>query len=297
MLLNGAAIQAAATGFRALYKAGFEQAQPLYPELVVEISSEGHAETYDVILGLPQVREWVGERQVKNMKVWDYSLTNRTWELTIGVKRELFEDDRLGIIKPQFQNMGMQMALHPDTLLGQLFSNAFTTGLCYDGKAFIATNHPIVGGTVSNKVTGALTSDNFAAAIKLLREMKDYEGNPIDVLGMGGKLMLVVGPALEATARALLLAQQGASGASNTDYQRAMLKVFNRITGNAWFLMVVGAPMKPFILQMRRRPEVVARDQVSDDNVFNDNEVRYGADGRWEMGYGLYQLAVGSTGA
>lgn len=297
MILNGAAILAAAVGFKALFLEGFSQAKPVYPDLVIEVPSTGNSETYDFILGLPSVREWVGERQVQNLKAWDYELRNKTWELTIGVPRELYEDDRLGIIKPQFANMGMQMNLHPDVLLSTLLENAFTTGLCYDGKAFIATNHPIAGGTLSNRVTGALSAEKFAEAIQKLRQMKDYEGNPIDVLGMGGKLMLVVGPALEATARALLLAQQGASGATNTDFNRAELKVFNRISGNAWFLFVVGAPIKPFILQMRRKPELVAKDQVNDESVFNDNEVRYGASGRWNMGYGMYQMAVGSTGS
>jgi len=298
MILNGAAILAAATGYRALYKKGFEAAAPLYPQLVAEVPSAGHAETYDLILGLPQVREWIGERQVKAMKVWDFTLTNKTWELTVGVKRELYEDDRLGLLNPQFEAMGMQMALHPDVLLSELFANAFdATAPCYDGKAFIAADHPLAGGsTLSNLVTGALASATFNTAVKKLRQMKDYEGNPIDVFGMGGKLVLVVGPALESTARTLLLAQQGAGGATNTDFQRAELEVFSRITDSSWFLCVKGAPVKPFILQMRRKPAVVARASTSDDNVFFDNEVVHGADGRWEMGFGLYQLIVGSTG-
>ncbi len=298
MILNGAAIRAAATGYRAMYKKGFEQAKPLWPRLCIEIQSTGHAETYDLILGLPQVREWIGERQVKNLKVWDYSLTNKTWELTIGVKRELFEDDRLGMLNASFQNMGVQMSLHPDVLLAELLANAFTTGLCYDGEAFFSADHPRSNGdTWSNLQAGALDSTTFNAAIQKLRSMVDYEGNPIDVFAMGGKLVLVVGPALESTGRALLLAQQGASGATNTDFGRAELEVFSRLSGNAWYLIVEGAPVKPFILQMRRKPVVVARDQVSDENVFNDNEVRFGADGRWNAGYGLPQLAVGSTGA
>jgi len=297
MLLNGAAIRAAATGYRALYKKGFEQAKPLWPRLCIEIESTGHAETYDQIMGLPQVREWIGERQIRSMKVWDYTLTNKTWELTIGVKRELFEDDRLGILNASFQNMGVQMSLHPDVLLAELLANSFTTGLCYDGQPFFSASHPKNGGTWSNLQTGALDSDNFNAAIQKLREMVDYEGNPIDVFAMGGKLLLVVGPALESTARALLLAQQGASGATNTDFGRAELEVFSRLSGNAWFLIIENAPVKPFILQMRRKPQVVARTQISDDNVFYDNEVHYGADGRWNAGYGLPQLAVGSTGA
>lgn len=297
MILNGATIRASSTGFKALYVQGFAAAEPIYADLVAEIPSKGYAETYDHILGVPAVREWIGERQVKNMKVWDFTIRNRTWEDTIGIPREMYEDESLGLFSPQFTALGMQMRLHPDVLLAELLDAAFTTGLCYDGKAFVATNHPLKSGTQSNKVTGALSSTTFAEAIQKLRQMKDWEGNPIDVFSMGGKLQLVVGPALEATARQLLLAQQGSSGATNTDFGRATLKVFSRITGNQWFLVVIGAPIKPFILQMRRKPALVIKDMPDDDSLFEDNMIVAGADGRWNMGYWMYQLCVGSTGS
>lgn len=297
MILNGAAIRASSITFLTLFTKGFEQAKPTYPELVTEVPSTGDSNVYDFVLGIPAVREWIGERQIQNLKVWDYTLRNKTWEDSVGIPREAYEDDSLGLFKPQFAMLGNQMSLHPDVLLAELLANAFTVGLCYDGKAFIATNHPLKTGTLSNKVSGALSTTTFNEAIQRLREMKDYSGNPIDVMGMGGELVLVVGPALESTARGILLAQQGASGASNTDYNRAKLKVFSRITNSSWFLMVAGGPLNPFIFQMRRKPVLVVKDMPDDDALFYDNQVVAGADGRWNMGYLLYQLIVGSTGS
>jgi len=296
MIVNGRTISLAAVGFRALYKQGFENAAPTYPDWCQVVNSTGDTETYVLVDGLPQMREWVGERHVKNLRAFDYSLRNRNWEMTVSVHRNLFEDDQIGVIKPRFVGMGAAARLHPDKLFADLLSNGFSTGKGYDKVAFFSASHPLDGAVQSNLVSGALASDMLNDGIKLLRQMKNYAGEPIDVFAYGGDLTLMVGPALESTARALVLAEYGDGGKSNMDFNRARLKVNNRITGNAWFLGVAGGPIRPFIHQVRRQPEVIAKDQPSDDCVFTRNEVEYGADGRWEMGYGMYQMVVGSAG-
>lgn len=66
-------------------------------------------------------------------------------------------------------------------------------------------------------------------------------------------------------------------------------------TGNPWFLIDVGQVMKPIILQIRRDfGDIVARDKVTDDNVFDFNEFRYGVDARMNVGFGFWQYAWGS---
>ena len=63
-----------------------------------------------------------------------------------------------------------------------------------------------------------------------------------------------------------------------------------------WFLLCTKRPVKPFIFQNRRKPQIVAKDDPSDDNVFFKKEYIYGVDSRCNAGYGLWQLAFGSTG-
>lgn len=65
-------------------------------------------------------------------------------------------------------------------------------------------------------------------------------------------------------------------------------------TGNPWFMLDTSRSIKPLILQMRRPAQFVAKDKPSDDNVFEDNELRYGVDGRWNAGFGFWQMAYGS---
>ncbi len=65
--------------------------------------------------------------------------------------------------------------------------------------------------------------------------------------------------------------------------------------GTPWFLLDTTRALKPIILQVRRDfGDIVAKDKVTDNNVFDRNEYVYGVDARMNVGYGLWQLAWGS---
>lgn len=64
--------------------------------------------------------------------------------------------------------------------------------------------------------------------------------------------------------------------------------------GAPWFLLDVSRPLKPFIFQERKKPEFVAMNRLDDEHVFSRAEYRYGADARWNGGYGFPQLAFAS---
>jgi phage major head subunit gpT-like protein len=64
--------------------------------------------------------------------------------------------------------------------------------------------------------------------------------------------------------------------------------------GDPWYLMDLSRPIKPIILQIRQRPEFVAQDRPTDENVFMRKKFRYGVDDRKNVGFGLWQIAYGS---
>ncbi|MCF1744627.1 Mu-like prophage major head subunit gpT family protein [Paradevosia shaoguanensis] len=64
--------------------------------------------------------------------------------------------------------------------------------------------------------------------------------------------------------------------------------------GQAWFLMCTSRPLKPLILQRRKDFEFVAKDALTDDNVFNNKEFVYGTDARFNAGFGFWQFAYAS---
>lgn len=64
--------------------------------------------------------------------------------------------------------------------------------------------------------------------------------------------------------------------------------------GTPWFFLDVSRAIKPLILQWRKDFEFVAKDRLTDDNVFNNREFVYGTDSRMNVGFGFWQMAWGS---
>ncbi|SDH91852.1 Mu-like prophage major head subunit gpT family protein [Roseospirillum parvum] len=65
-------------------------------------------------------------------------------------------------------------------------------------------------------------------------------------------------------------------------------------TGEPWFLLDLSRAIKPVIYQERKAFQFVSMTKETDENVFKRNEFLYGADGRSNVGFGLWQLAWGS---
>ena len=65
-------------------------------------------------------------------------------------------------------------------------------------------------------------------------------------------------------------------------------------SGNPWFLLDTRRPLKPLIFQQRKKAEFVALDAPDDPNVFTKKEYQYGVDSRCNVGFGFWQMALGS---
>ena len=58
------------------------------------------------------LREWIGPRQVKNLTARGFTTRNRKFESTVSISRVDMADDRLGMFKPMFSEMGTIAARH-----------------------------------------------------------------------------------------------------------------------------------------------------------------------------------------
>lgn len=223
MIINRSNLSILYTALKTAFNNGFAGLQPQWNQIATEVPSTTSENVYAWLGQFPGMREWVGDRVVRNVKQHDYAIRNKTWESTIAVPREAIEDDQYGVYAPMAQEMGRAAAEHPDTLVFGLLAAGFTTP-CYDGQYFFDTDHPAT----------------------------DASGNEVSVSNF-----------------------QGGSG-------------------TPWFLVDDSRAIKPIIFQMRRKPEFTAKDQPTDDNVFFQKEFVYGTDGRWNVGFGLWQLAYAS---
>lgn len=67
--------------------------------------------------------------------------------------------------------------------------------------------------------------------------------------------------------------------------------------GTPWFLADLSRAIKPIIFQDRKKPQFVSLTSPTDPNVFNRAEFVYGVDARYNVGFGLWQMAFGSRQA
>jgi phage major head subunit gpT-like protein len=66
-------------------------------------------------------------------------------------------------------------------------------------------------------------------------------------------------------------------------------------SGAFWFLWDCGRPIRPAIWQEREAYKLVRMDAITDEKVFNENEFRFGIDGRSAIGVGYWQLCYASN--
>jgi phage major head subunit gpT-like protein len=218
MIINQSVLSGIYRSFSVIFNQAFDGAPSQWPVLAMEAPSAGRSVDYKWLGDFPMMREWLGERVIKDLSAFHYEITNKDYESTIEVDRNDIQDDQIGIYTPMIQGLAQAAAQHPDLLVFALLAAGFDT-TCFDGQYFFDSDHPVGTGTQSNYGGGSST---------------------------------------------------------------------------AWYLMDLSRPLKPIILQVRKRPEFVSMDRPDDENVFMRKKYRYGVDDRKNVGYGLWQLAYGS---
>lgn len=156
MIVNQANLANLFVGFKAAFNTGFRGIQPMWLKVATLVPSSTAEEHYAWLGQWPKLREWLGDRHVKGLAAFDYTIRNKDYEATIAVKRPQIEDDTYGIFRPLFEEMGFAAAQHPDELVWALVAAGFAT-LGYDGQNFFDTDHPVKDGVASNTGGGAGT--------------------------------------------------------------------------------------------------------------------------------------------
>lgn len=304
-MLNQSRINTASAGFRAVFLKAYDGAMPNWGPIAFEVESNSATETYEFITGVPGMKELIGEVKLDEFGNAGFSISNKEWESTVQVKIADIERDKLGLYRPAFTEMADVARFHPQELVAALLNTGFTatdyTGSAFfaDSKKYDPSDKSKNAATFDNKLTAALSAASFVAARTALKQMKNSKGKN---LNLGRKLVLVVPPALEETANKLRTAENisvtGGSTETNTLRNTFEVLVLNDLTSNtAWFLMEGGRAIKPLVVQFEARPQFIVGDDPKADYAIKQKVFLYQAYGRWNAGYALPQLAVGSTGA
>ena len=148
-VLTGNVIADAQVAFNVKFEQGGKSYIPSHPVLANEVPSSSSANAYGFLEDFPEIKEWLNARQLKELSTKDYTLKNKTFESSIGIKREEFEDNDYGKYGMVFEQYGRKAAMFPDKLLFEAMASGHkATGI--DGQYFFDTDHPVGAGTYSN---------------------------------------------------------------------------------------------------------------------------------------------------
>lgn len=157
MIVNTQNLGVLFNGFKAAFNQAFSGVQPSWERVATMVPSSHKSEDYAWMGQFPRLREWLGDRQVKNLSAYGYTIKNKAFESSVAVPRDDIEDDTYGVFTPLFSEMGYAAAVHPDELVFALLAAGFTSR-CYDGQYFFDTSHPVGSGFQSNNGGGSGTA-------------------------------------------------------------------------------------------------------------------------------------------
>lgn len=157
MIINRANLASMYVALNTVFNNAFEGAPSYHEKIAMLVPSNTRYNDYKFMLQFPMLREWIGDRQIRNLAAASFQIANRDYEATVEVDSNDIEDDQLGVYHPIVAELGRAARQHPDLLMATLISEGFTTP-CYDGKTFFATDHPVASGTQSNNGGGSGTA-------------------------------------------------------------------------------------------------------------------------------------------
>ncbi len=307
MLVNQASIAGLFTNFNAIFQKAFEGYKPQWQKTAMLSPSKTAQEDYTWLSDWPKMRKWLGDKAVKQLAAFKYSIVNDEMETTINVLRRHILNDNMGLYLPQIQNAAVAGAEMPDDLIDDLKNGAFTTA-CYDSQYYYDTDHPVGQAnnpdnpvaSVSNKGTAALSAATTAAATAsygagrlAIQKFKSDTGRQLKLTPD----TLEVPAALEATANLLMTSPKLTDESPNPYIGTAEVLVNTGLTSDtAWFLHVTKRPVKPYIYQQNEAPHLVKMTNPESEKVFMQGVYLFGLEAYCAAGYGPWQMSYGSVG-
>ena len=144
MIVTNAVLEGLRTALRDEFKTrlGELDAKPIWRTLATVVPSTTKTNTYGWLADFPHLREWVGDRAIRDIAEHAYQIDNKKWESTLGVDRTDIEDDNLGQYRVLAKSMADEYERFMSRMMAGLISGGFVN-LCYDKQPFFNDSHPV----------------------------------------------------------------------------------------------------------------------------------------------------------
>ena len=279
MELNHETLSAMRTSFNLKFKQAVEGAETIYRDLAdIEGDPKHTAMEIPFLDAFAGMREWLGPRQIKNLATHKIRLVERPWEDTVAIPVRDVESDNWGIYGTLVAAMGEAGEQLWDTLFTEALVNPPNW---IDGASFYNSSRKYGPSTINNVTTNALTFANFGSFFTQMYSVRGHNGQPVNTR----PTHLIVGPALEDTAREILYSDTYRDSSdqefANPHKDKVKLVVSPRLTGtnaNYWFLGRFTGALKPILVLKNKEASLTILNQPNDENVFMDGRILFGAE-------------------
>lgn len=221
MQINSGNLDSLFVGINSAFKSAVTAKQSDFPVFAKSITSSSGAESYPFGYVTGGMKEWIGSYELSKVELKSMKVHNRDFKDALSVNRNDIEDDQIGVYSMLAQSLGTNAA----SLWSQLaFDALLANDKWADDASFFGTTRMLGKSKIENKGTSGLNEATFLAARAKMRGYKHPNGT--QSLGVNPDL-LVVGPALEVTAKALMEDQWAVSaeGAAVPNKARGYCKV------------------------------------------------------------------------
>lgn len=309
-LVNQAKLDASQISFSSRFNMVLQSFEDPLRQIAMEVPSDASVEEHDWLGSVPGLSEWLDDRKLSSLRADGFQIRNKDWSSGIRIHANDIKDDKLGIVRPKIDMLARKAGLHYGQLIVEALIGGFGTtsafGAAYDGQAFFSATHQDGSGPVQNNTTGAaLSNASYDAARAAMWSLQDEEGDPLNIV----PTHLLVGPsnernALEITQAGVIANPGGTASITNVFAGTSRVIVSPRLVGASaghWFLLSMASPVRPMILQVNEpitSSFVVGDEAASGGQSFNRfmrKSLMFGAQGRHNVGFGMWQFAYGSN--
>lgn len=294
-------------GIRAAFYEVVDEAPQGWVDMVAwRVPSNHGLEEYSLLGFPPAMREWVGNKQFKQVREDGIIIRNKAWEASIGVLKEELRRGETVQILTRIRELADRGVAHPgkmisDFMVANAESGAVTS---YDGQNFFDTDHALgSSGTFDNDLTGAAATgttptvaearDAIMATIQAILGARDDQGEPMNE---NARNFIVMVPALywgaHVAAVTLNTIDNGVTNIlANLNGFNVQLVMNARLSYTTKFVTFrTDGRVKPFILQEEVPLDLEQLTEGSDVAFLNRDHL-YSAVWWGNCHFGMYQQA------